>query len=166
MKKFEIFYIGAIMEVFSQGATEWKQGGTPGYTRVPSKEELDKYFRAADVQGYNKSVHWCGIFQVYLLKQAGVACHWDREIVDDSGGNDLEIVTGEDAKKGLAAGDIIKVSWALHHFMILEPVEKGSITCIEGNAGGLDHPTLASRWMGNALHNTVGNIQYRYRVIS
>ncbi len=160
--------MGAIMEIFnSPGTTEWKQGGkTPGYTRVPSKAELDKYFRAADVPGYDKTVHWCGIFQVYLLKQAGVACHWNREIVDDSGGMDLEIVSGEDAKKGIQAGDIFKVSWAQHHFMALEPAEKGSITCIEGNAGGLAHPTLAARWMGNASNNTVGNIQYRYRVVS
>lgn len=168
MKKFESFYMGAVMEIFnSPGTTEWKQGGkTPGYTRVPSKEELDKYFRAADVPGYDPSVHWCGIFQVHLLKQAGVACHWNREIVDDSGGADLEIVSGEDAKKDLLAGDIIKVSWAQHHFMILEPVEKGSIPSIEGNAGGLKYPTLAARWMGNASNNTVENIQYRYRVVS
>jgi hypothetical protein len=168
MKKFASYYMSAVMEIYnSPGATEWKQGAsTPGCTRVPSKDELDKYFRAADVPGYDKRVHWCGIFQVYLLKQAGVACHWDRAIVDDSNGKDLEIVSGEEAKRGLQAGDILRVGWAQHHFMALQPVEKGSIPCVEGNAGGLDHPTLAANWMGNALHNVVADIQYRYRVVS
>jgi len=164
VNKLDAFYWLATCEVYHGGTQETK-GNIPGHIRVPSKEELNKYFKAGGVSGYNKTTHWCGIFQVYLLKSAGVACHWEREIVDDSGGKDLEIVSGEAAKKGLAVGDIVKVSHAQHHFMILEAVTKGYIRSIEGNAGGLEHPLLAANWMGNAKHNVVENIQFRYRVI-
>jgi hypothetical protein len=165
VSKLDVFYWYATCEVYHGGTTEWKQsGGIPGQTRVPSKEELNNYFKAASVAGYDKSVHWCGIFQIYLLKKAGVICHWDRAIVSD--GNDLEIVSGEDAKKGLAVGDIVKVSHAQHHLMVLEPVIKGYIRSIEGNAGGLAYPMLAANWMGNAKHNVVEDIQFRYRVVT
>ena|GEM_PF-1197527 len=166
MSKLDVFYWYATCEVYHGGTTEWKQNGSiPGHTRVPSKEELDKYFKAGGVAGYDKNVHWCGIFQTYLLQKSGIACHWAREIVDDSGGKDLEIVSGEAAKKGLAVGDIVKVSHAQHHFMVLDAVTSGYIRSIEGNAGGLKYPLLAANWMGNAKHNVVADIQYRYRVI-
>lgn len=140
MNKLAVFYWYETYEVYHGGTTVWeKQGSIPGHTRVPSKEELNNYFKAGGAAGYDKRVHWCGIFQVYLFKKAGVACHWDRAIVDDSSGKDLEIVSGAEAKKGLAVGDIIRVSWAQHHFMVLDPVEKEYIRSVEGNAGGLAH---------------------------
>jgi len=50
--------------------------------------------------------------------------------------------------------------------MVLEPVTKGFIPGIEGNAGGKDSPLIAAFWMGNVRHNIVEEIQWWYRVIS
>lgn len=166
MRKIDLFIWWAMSEMY-RGNLE-TNGKSPGITRVPSKSELDEYFKAGGAAGYDKRFHWCGLYQTYLLKKAGVACHWQigDGIKDDSGGTDLQIVNGEEARKGLAFGDIVRVKHNEHHFMVLEPVEKGYITSIEGNAGGKDYPKIAAYWMGNALHNVVGEIQYRYRVVS
>ncbi len=142
------------------------KGSIPGILRIPSKEELNNYFRTAGAGGYVKTVHWCGIFQTYLLINAGVACHWHYEIVDDSGGKDLEIVRGKDAQQGLAIGDIVRIHHNEHHFMVLEPVTKGYIRSFEGNAGGPEQPLLAAYWMANARHNVVEDVYIRYRVVS
>lgn len=104
------------------------ESNIPGKLRHPSYAELDNYFKTAGWKEgftyYNKkNTHWRGIFQTYLLKQAGIACHWNREIVDDSGGEDLEITTGKEAQTGLAVGDIVKVSYGQHHFLVIEPVK-------------------------------------------
>jgi hypothetical protein len=142
------------------------KGSVPGTLRVPSEDEMKNYFNTAGAAGYDlKKTHWCGIFQTYLLVKAGVACHWGREIVDDSGGRDLEIVKGSEAQKGLAVGDIVRIHRQEHHFMVIDPVVKGSIRSFEGNAGGLKHRLLAANWMGNMAHNVVEDIYIRYRVI-
>ena len=166
MSKFDSFIWWAMIETYRGNLQT--QNNVPGITRVPSKAELDEYFKAGGAAGYDKRFHWCGLYQTYLLKKAGVACHWliGTGIIDDSGGKDLQIVSGEEAKKGLAFGDIVRVKHHEHHFMALEPVEKGYIPSIEGNAGGKDHPLIAANWMGNALHNVIEQIQYRYRVVS
>ena len=164
MKKVDLYTWLAMYEVNHGNARQW--GNTSGIVRVPAKEELDNYFRAGGMAGYVQNVHWCGIFQVYLLKKAGVRCSWSREIVDDSGGADLEITQGQEARTGLRFGDILKVSHNQHHFMALEAVEKGSIRCIEGNAGGVGNPLLATNWALTAINNTVETIQFRYRVVS
>ncbi|MGH9948012.1 MAG: hypothetical protein ACRD6X_12540 [Pyrinomonadaceae bacterium] len=155
----------AANEVFQgeTSTTDYK-GNVPGHTRVPTKNELNKYFSAAGIP-YSPGVHWCGIFQLWLLKSSGVACHWDRAIVDDSGGKDLEIVSGEEAKKGLAVGDIVRIGHAQHHFMILEPAAKGYLRNIEGNAGGIKYPMLAANWAVSMTRNVVEDIQFRYRVL-
>lgn len=161
MSKLDSFIWNATIEAYCGKLVPW---GT-GIIRRPSKEELNKYFIAATGTPYDKTVHWCGIFQVYLLKKAGVACGWNREIVDESGGKDLEIVKGDDAKKGLAFGDIVRVQHNQHHLMVLEPAQKGFIRSIEGNAGGIEDPMIAAHWTLNK-HNVVEEIQYRYRVIA
>ena len=132
---------------------------------------MNNYFKKVGwLEGYNeyhlKNTHQCGIFQTYLLTQADVACHWNREIVDDSGGKDLEITTGKEAQTGLTIGDIVKVSYGQHHFTVIDPVERGFIRSFEGNAGGLSYRRLAANWMGNMGLNVVEDIQYRYRVVS
>ena len=86
--------------------------------------------------------------------------------MNDRGGTDLQIVSGEEARKDLAFGDIVRVKHNEHHFMVLDPVEQGYIPGIEGNAGGKDYPKIAAWWMANAAHNVVGEIQLRYRVVS
>jgi hypothetical protein len=166
MSKFDSFIWWAMIEAYSGNVQPW--GNTPGITRVPSEAELDNYFRAGGAAGYDKRFHWCGLYQTYLLKKVGVACKWviGKGIEDESGGKDLQIVSGEEAKKGLAFGDIVRVKHNEHHFMVLEPVERGYIPGIEGNAGGKDNPLIAAWWMGNALHNVVEQIQWRYRVVS
>jgi len=167
MSKRELFIQYATSEVLYGKTTEYKypNGSIPGYTRVPSSEELNKYFQAADVAQYDPAVHWCGIFQVYLLQKAGVTCQWDRAIANKLYYDDLEIVSGEQAKTGLQIGDIVRVKHNEHHLMVLDPVSKGFIRGVEGNAGGLQYPTLAMNWFGNAKSNIVEEIQHRYRVI-
>jgi hypothetical protein len=166
MSKFDSYIWWANYEAYHGKVQTAGRRSDPGFLRVPSKEELKNYMIAGGASGYDPTVHWCGIFQTYLLLKAGVACHWDRAIVDDSGGRELEVVSGTEAQKGLQCGDIVRVSHAQHHLMVLEPVTKGFIRSIEGNAGGLDHPLIAAYWMGNARHNTVETIQFRYRVIA
>ena len=167
MSKRELFIQYATNEVLYGTTTEYKSanGSVPGYTRTPSKDELNKYFQAAGVAGYDPAIHWCGIFQVYLLKKAGISCHWDREIANDLYYDDLEIVSGKEAQTGLQAGDIVRVQKNQHHLMVLEPVSKGFVRGVEGNAGGLKYPTLAINWVGNANSNVVEEIQFRYRIV-
>jgi hypothetical protein len=166
MSKFDSFIWWAMAEAYSGNLESY--GNSPGITRKPTKAELDRYFIAGGAPGYDKRYHWCGLYQVFLLKKAGVACRWQigGGIEDASGGADLQIVSGAEAQKDLAFGDIVRVKHHEHHLMVLEPVEKGYIPGIEGNAGGRDNPKIAARWMANALHNVVEQIQFRYRVIS
>jgi hypothetical protein len=168
MSKRDIFINYAAGEVYHGKMTEYKypNGTIPGYTREPSKTELNAYFQAGGAAGYSPTVHWCGIFQVYLLKKAGVLCHWDREILNDLYEEDLEITSGEAAKSGLLVGDIVRVQRNQHHLMVLDPASKGFIRGIEGNAGGLKYPMLAINYMGNAKSNIVEEIQFRYRIVN
>ena len=166
MNKLAVFIWWALYEVYHGKTSSGGPKGTiPGTIRQPSKTELDKYFQAGGAAGYDPKVHWCGVFQTYLLKCAGVNCHWDGKIVDDSGGRDLQIVEGKEARKGLALGDIVRINHDEHHFMVLEPAARGFLKSVEGNAGGLEHPLVAAFWMGNAKHNVVEDIYLRYRVI-
>ena len=136
-----------------------------GILRRPTTAELKNYFAVAGVGAYDPRVHWCGIFQVYLLRKAGVACSWNRQIVDDSGGKDLEIVTGLDARKDLAIGDIVKIHRHEHHFMVAQPATKGFLHNIEGNAGGPESPLIAANWGANMFKNVVEDVYARYRII-
>ena len=167
MSKRELFIQYATNEVLYGQTTEYKypNGTIPGYTRTPSNDELNNYFQAAGVAKYDPAVHWCGIFQVYLLQKAGVARQWDRAIVNELYYDDLEIVSGKEAQTGLEIGDIVRVRQNQHHLMILDPVSKGFMRGVEGNAGGLRYPTLAINWFGNAKSNVVEEIQHRYRII-
>jgi len=166
VSKLDSFIWWAMAETY-RGKLE-TYGNSPGITRRPSKAELDEYFKTGGAAGYDKRFHWCGLYQTFLLKKAGVACSWriGGGIVDESGGTDLQIVSGPEAQKGLAFGDIVRVKYHEHHLMVLEPVEKGYIPGIEGNAGGKNNPLIAAYWMGNALHNVVEQIQFRFRVVS
>src|SRR5215204_2965443 len=100
MSKRDLFINYATTEVYHGNMTEYKypNGTIPGYTREPSKAELNAYFKAADATAYSPTVHWCGVFQVFLLKKAGVSCHWDRAILNDLYEEDLEITSGAAAQ--------------------------------------------------------------------
>ena len=170
MSKRDLFISLATQEVLYGKTTEYKypNGTIPGYTRRPSNEELDKYFKAGGVAGYSPTVHWCGIFQVYLMQKAGVLCRWEysqilNNLYDDPG---LEITSGREAQTGLQVGDVVKVRPAQHHLMVLDPVSKGFIRGVEGNAGGLENPLLAINYMGNRDKNVVEEIQWRYRILN
>lgn len=167
MSKRDLFITLATQEVLYGKTTEYKYpaGTIPGFTRPPSKEELNGYFKAAGAGGYDPTVHWCGIFQVYLLKKANVTCYWQQAICQTIYDEDLEIVSGKEAQTGLQVGDIVRVERNQHHLMVLEPVSKGFIRGIEGNAGGLKHPLVAMNWMGNTGSNVVEQIQWRYRIV-
>jgi hypothetical protein len=168
-KRGEFLYF-ALNEVLMDGAVEVGKGGLPGYTRVPSRTELDEYFTGcgSTFPSFDPRVHWCGIFAAYLLKLIGVRCHWamGRGIVDDSGGEDLEIVRGAEAKTGLLEGDILIREPNHHHIIALEDVTSGRISCIEGNAGGIGSPLVAMRWAGNMAYNTTSHVTVRYRILS
>lgn len=147
-------------------------GQNVGVLRRPSVEELNKYFAAAGMGRYDPKVHWCGLFQVYLLKQAGVNCHWAREIVDDSGGADLEIVRGDAARNDLQMLDIVRIHREEHHFTVLQPATGGFLGNFEGNAGGIKpdkfgqvNPLIACNWAANMTKNVVEDVYVRYRII-
>ena len=168
MSKRDLFISLATQEVYRGQTAEYKyRNSIPGYTRVPTKEELNAYFIAGGAAGYDPAVHWCGIFQVYMMQKAGVFCRWAygeilNNVYDDPG---LEITTDKVAQTGLQIGDVVKVQKNQHHLMVLDPVSKGFIRGIEGNAGGLKYPMLAINWMGNSGSNVVEEIQYRYRIV-
>ena len=166
MSKLDSFIWHAIIEAY-RGEMKTSKNA-PGFTRTPSKPELDAYFKVGGAAGYDDRYHWCGLYQTYLLQQAGVACEWivGSGIKDLSGGRDLAITSGDAARQGLAFGDVVRVRHHEHHLMVLEPVAKGYIPSIEGNAGGRGNPLIAAFWQGNAVHNTVAEIQWRYRVVS
>jgi hypothetical protein len=137
-------------------------GREPGILRVPSVAELELYFSTAAGVRYDPKVHWCGIFQTYLLKKAGVNCHWDQAIVDDSGGTDLEISTGDAAKKGPAIGDIVRINHHQHHFTVAQPAERGLLFNIEGN---WTRKSTDRGELGGLSKNIVEDICIRYRVV-
>src|SRR4051794_40494605 len=93
--KLDQFVMSAMSELFKPNMQEVTvPGRAAGILRVPSKGELDAYFKDSLAGGgYDPSSHWCGIFATYLLRRAGVRCHWvmSKGIADDSDGVDLEI---------------------------------------------------------------------------
>jgi hypothetical protein len=166
--KLDQFVMSAMSELFKPEATTFKgQDNVPGWTRVPSKSELDNYFKTSLAgPAFDPTVHWCGIFATYLLKKAGVRCHWAMGdgITDDSNGQDLETTDSPNAQKDLQIGDVVVREPQHHHIIVLEPVDAGTIRCVEGNAGGVGKPLLAMHWAANMRNNTVGNIVKRYRI--
>jgi hypothetical protein len=166
--KLDQFVMSAMAEVLKPNMQEAKvPGRTPGIIRVPSKAELDTYFKDSLAGGgYDPSSHWCGIFAAYLLRKAGVRCYWlmSKGITDESDGADLEIASDAEARQGLQIGDVLIREPQHHHIIVMEPVTSGVIPCVEGNAGGIAHPLLAMNWAANARNNTVGKVVKRYRI--
>lgn len=166
--KVDRFYMSAMLELFKPNMQEAPvPGRAAGIIRVPTKAELDVYFKESLAGGgYDPSAHWCGIFATYLLRKAGVRCHWvmSKGITDDSNGADYEVATDSEAQQGLQPGDVVIREPQHHHIIVMEPVASGVIPCVEGNAGGIGHPLLAMNWAANARNNTVGNVVKRYRI--
>jgi len=168
--KLDRFVMAAMGELFQPGATTFKGiGNEPGWIRRPTKEELDKYFRESEAgPAFDPTVHWCGIFATYLLKKAGVRCHWVRSvgITNDEGASDLETANPPEAQLDLRIGDVLIREPEHHHIIVLEPVSVGAIRCVEGNAGGLGNPLLAMNWGGgkNLTYNSVDRVVKRYRI--
>ncbi len=165
-----VMLFGAL-EVLAEGKQQVGKGNIPGYTRVPSKADLDRYFKGCggNYRGYDTGSHWCGIFATYLMKLAGVNCHWvmGKGIQDDSNGADLEVILdGVTARKDIIVGDILVREPNHHHIIALDGPKSGSIRCIEGNAGGIKYPLLAMDWAANAHNNQVGNVSARYRILT
>jgi len=171
MSKLDSFMWWANLEVY-RGEMLFADGKgySSGILRIPSKTELNNYFiEAGLLGGYDPKAHWCGIFQTYLLKKAGIQCHWviSKGIkIEDVSKQEIEESSGPAAMKDLAPGDIVVVKHHGHHIMVLEPTKSGSIKCIEGNARGITSPTLGAYYTGNNLHNVVQEIQRRYRILS
>ena len=166
--KLDQFVMSAMSEMFKPEATTFSgQDKAPGWTRIPTKSELDNYFRTSLAgPAFDSTAHWCGIFATYLLKKAGVRCHWVMcdGITDDSNGVDLETASGPDAQKDLKIGDVVVREPEHHHIIVLEPVTAGAIRCVEGNAGGVGKPLLAMNWAANMRNNNVAHVVKRYRI--
>jgi len=163
----------AMMEVFKADVrghdvqTAKVRGRENLAVRIPTRAELNGYFLGAGCAGgYDPTTHWCGIYATHFLRLADVRCHWERGngIIDDSGGEDLEIVYGPDAQKGLKFGDVLVREPEHHHIIVFGEVEAGPIRCIEGNAGGIKHPLIAMDYPPNQANNSVGRVVSRYRI--
>jgi len=155
-----------------------KNGTTEGdepFERVPSKDELDKYFKGCNstwpppldkkhkpFTGYDRTVSWCGIFATYCLIQVGARVRWviSQGIEDLSGGGDIVRVDGN---QGIRRGDIAVRGSSSHHFIVLDPEfnsQKG-FKCVEGNSGGTAYPQMR---YGYNLRNKLPDVRLYYRV--
>jgi hypothetical protein len=135
--------------------------------RVPSLEDLDRYFRECGDEGfgqsgYDKQVSWCGIFATYLLIRVGARVKWrmGKGIQDLSGGEDILFVPGN---QGIRRGDIAVRGSGSHHFIVLDdpPPAAGGIKCVEGNSGGTDYPEMRA---GRRYQNHLAAVTCYYRV--
>jgi hypothetical protein len=170
MSKLDAFLWWANIEVYRSGVDfENKTNSDSGFVRRPSSDELDNYCIGAGLRKYEPTGHWCGIFQTYLMKKAGINCHWviSKGIkIEAASKHEIQEDVMPAAGKDLALGDILIVQHNDHHIMVLEPTRSGYIPSIEGNAKGINNPALGAFYTGNALHNVVSKIQKRYRIVT
>jgi hypothetical protein len=124
-------------------------GGWSSVEYHPTLTDMDTYFMQAmglpyaKVSKATKSL-WCGIFAVYVLRQAGVMVHWGPMatkaggwgiVTDAYQSAQVSIVNGH---SGAQPGDIGYVSSHNHHFIITAVDEDFNYTeCIDGNAEGV-----------------------------
>lgn len=167
MSRVEQFVQLAIAEVNKPGVMVKER--VPGSVRVPTKDELDAYFRESKAGNvFDSNAHWCGIFAACLLTRAGVRCHWivaegiANDVYEDQ--KDLEIAYGADARKGIQFGDVLIREPNHHHIIVLEPASGGTIRCVEGNAMGVGSPLIAMNSSLNMANNCVSKVNTRYRI--
>ncbi len=161
LKRTVVYYALSEFDMGLHGGSITATGS--GYTRKPSRAELDKYFKASGgfPQGFDKTVHWCGLFATYVLRKAGVGVVWQHgKIVDLSGGKDITLVSGS---KGIGPGDVAvrDMNTANHHFIVLAEPVKGAITSVDGNYGDIKNPML---FYGRHWKNSVSAVNFYYRI--
>ena len=136
-----------------------------GYTRVPSGDELKKYFAQSGFpNGYTSRISWCGVFATYILHKVCPAIVWQgAKIVDLSGGKNLKIVIKR-KPDDLRPGDVaVRDSrGANHHFIVLAPASSGALGSVDGNHGGPGRPLL---FYGRFWKNNVSAVDGYYRLI-
>jgi hypothetical protein len=130
-------------------AANMEIGGWSAVEYHPTVTDMDAYFMQAWGGTYasaSKSTKslWCGIFAVYVLRQAGVKVHWGPMstkaggwgiVTDAYESSQVRIVNGH---SGVQPGDIGYVSAYNHHFIITAVDELFDYTeCIDGNADGV-----------------------------
>jgi len=161
-----VYHALSEFDMARHGSSIKTEGG--GYTREPSLEEMDKYFKGSGgFSGYsgNKGVSWCGVFATYILRKVCTGVAWKGgKLVDLSpGGKNLKIVYGG---AGLQAGDVAvrdsKSSVGNHHFIVLGAPTGEQITTVDGNYGGVNVRRL---FYGNHAKNKVGAVDGYYRLI-
>jgi hypothetical protein len=134
-----------------------------GYTRVPSGDELKKYFAQSGFpNGYTSKISWCGVFATYVLHKVCPAIGWQgAKIVDLSGGKNLKLVR---SNRGMKPGDVAvrDSSGANHHFIVLAEPSGGPIYSVDGNHGGPGNPVL---FYGRFWKNNVAAVDGYYRLL-
>ncbi len=132
-------------------------GGYLADEKGPTWDEMNTYFTVAwgnsyDQAGSHTKSHWCGIWAVYILIQAGLTARWGP-IVGGWGVSSAQ-VKRHNGNKGIQPGDVGYVRFcggkvADHHFLITRVDEELDFTeCIDGNAGGVGngYGTISRRW--------------------
>jgi hypothetical protein len=124
-------------------------GGWGSVEYYPDSNDMDTYFMQAFGLPYSKASthtksHWCGIFAVYVLRQAEVSVHWGPMptkaggwgiVTDAYQSAQVRIINGH---SGIQPGDIGYVSAHRHHFIVTQVDEFFNyVECIDGNAGGV-----------------------------
>ena len=109
-------------------AANMEIGGWSAVEYHPTVTDMDAYFMQAwgayaSASKSTKSL-WCGIFAVYVLRQAGLKVHWGPMstkaggwgiVTDAYESSQVRIVNGH---SGVQPGDIGYVSAYNHHFII------------------------------------------------
>lgn len=127
-------------------------GGYISDEKGPTRAEMNDYFAQAwgysyDQAGAHTKSHWCGIWAVYILIQAGLTARWGP--VPKGWGVVSPQVKVHNGNKGIQPGDVGYVTAGDHHFLITRVDQELDFTeCIDGNAGGVGngYGTIRRRW--------------------
>lgn len=103
------------------------------FLKIASAEEgsLDwrKYLQGVTLQTPSEKKHWCGIFALWAMHQAGFACDWHWDLMTGKGFLYRLTITRDPQP-----GDMAYIHNFQHH-AIVEKVEGNMIHTIDGNSG-------------------------------
>jgi hypothetical protein len=139
----------------------------------PTDLLMTQYFSAGGktwTGASNNTIHWCGLFSLYVLKLAGVACSWSGGIIP--AGNQLVRHTMPSSISqfpGVHIGDVVVRSDPTsgeHFIVIAQEVPPGkhsySIWAVDGNSTG--NPKDPRVRFSNNWKHTTEKFKYWYSV--
>jgi hypothetical protein len=130
----------------------------------PTDHQMAKYFKVGGKEWTSAStntIHWCGLFSLWVLKRAAVTCYWNGSIVP-VGGQLVHHPMPFNIKQfpGVHMGDVAvrKDDVGKEHYIIIaQEVPPGkhsySIWAIDGNSTG-DPTNPRVRFSNNWKHTT------------